>query len=437
MQRRRLTASVITALAFPVNVFTFVPPTTPGKSKISRNYYSNTVDDTLLYRGVRSQRNIGTSILSMYRDVKSEIVDDSWRLKFSSVSKRESKGLIQLRASVNTGAVTEDESNDVVDEGWSGKDQLLVVSFLLILFASFAILLTLLPTGGWRYFLAGGVCASTSHAIATPIDVIKTRKQVDAEYKYEGLMKSALRLVKNEGVVILLAGFGPTVFGYLFEGALKFGLYEVLKPVASRFASYCAFLLKMELKSRIPAYLLCGVVSGYAASLLLCPMEALRIRLVSEPEVGKEGWVQGGMKMVHNEGIRGFFKGMTAMLSKQIPYTVTKQVSFDLITAMIYTNISSLSNSTFVVPFISALMSSILSCISSHPGDMLLSVVNAHEGKRRTREFAKKIYKEDGILGFFTGIAPRFLHVGIIVTSQLLIYDWIKRLFGCGATGLV
>lgn len=132
-------------------------------------------------------------------------------------------------------------------------------------------------------------------------------------------MKSALRLVKNEGVVILLAGFGPTVFGYLFEGALKFGLYEVLKPVASRFASYCAFLLKMELKSRLPAYLLCGVVSGYAASLLLCPMEALRIRLVSEPEVGKEGWVQGGMKMVHNEGIRGFFKGMTAMLSKQIP----------------------------------------------------------------------------------------------------------------------
>lgn len=47
------------------------------------------------------------------------------------------------------------------------------MSFLLIMFASFAILLTLLPTGGWRYFLAGGVCASTSHAIATPIDVIK------------------------------------------------------------------------------------------------------------------------------------------------------------------------------------------------------------------------------------------------------------------------
>ena len=27
--------------------------------------------------------------------------------------------------------------------------------------------------GAWRYFCAGGICAATSHAIPTPIDVIK------------------------------------------------------------------------------------------------------------------------------------------------------------------------------------------------------------------------------------------------------------------------
>lgn len=53
------------------------------------------------------------------------------------------------------------------------KFAIVVASLLFVMLASFAILLTLLPTGGWRYFLAGGVCASTSHAIATPIDVIK------------------------------------------------------------------------------------------------------------------------------------------------------------------------------------------------------------------------------------------------------------------------
>ena len=36
-------------------------------------------------------------------------------------------------------------------------------------------LLKMSPSGSWRYYLAGGICASTSHAITTPIDVVKVR----------------------------------------------------------------------------------------------------------------------------------------------------------------------------------------------------------------------------------------------------------------------
>lgn len=32
--------------------------------------------------------------------------------------------------------------------------------------------------GGWRYYLAGGMCAAISHAIATPIDVVKVRRML-------------------------------------------------------------------------------------------------------------------------------------------------------------------------------------------------------------------------------------------------------------------
>jgi hypothetical protein len=38
-------------------------------------------------------------------------------------------------------------------------------------------IITLSP-GCWRYFVAGGVCAATSHAIATPVDVVKVSKNV-------------------------------------------------------------------------------------------------------------------------------------------------------------------------------------------------------------------------------------------------------------------
>jgi hypothetical protein len=96
--------------------------------------------------------------------------------------------------------------------------------------------------GSWRYFAAGGICASFSHAVATPIDVIKTRQQVDEgnfvshtdgktgtdSYHHSyGIAKTIRNLMKEEGAGILLAGLGPTTIGYFFEGALKFGIYEV------------------------------------------------------------------------------------------------------------------------------------------------------------------------------------------------------------------
>jgi uncharacterized membrane protein (DUF2068 family) len=38
---------------------------------------------------------------------------------------------------------------------------------------AFAALMSVSGPGAWRYFLAGGICAAVSHAITTPIDVVK------------------------------------------------------------------------------------------------------------------------------------------------------------------------------------------------------------------------------------------------------------------------
>lgn len=92
----------------------------------------------------------------------------------------------------------------------------------------------------------------------------------------------------------------------------------------------------------------------------------------------------------------------------------------------------------FTVPLLAAAVASVLACVFSQPGDMLLSLVNAHGGNRRTRDIVKDILRSPrGVRGFFVGMKTRLLHVGLIVTLQLLLYDIIKRLCGIPATGLV
>ena len=257
------------------------------------------------------------------------------------------------------------------------------------------------------------------------------------------MLKSGIKIMKDDGgPKALLAGLGPTTVGYLLEGAIKFGIYEVSKPLVGSMLAWSAALCRLSwINSKILGFIISGGIAGVAASIMLCPMEALRIRLVAEPEMGSNGWIDGGLKMVGNEGVKGFYKSLLAMLTKQVPYTITKNVSFDFITTIAYTTIATrgitiCSKWKLAIPLLSAMLASVLSCISSQPGDMLLSVVNAHRGKKATVDFFNEIMEKEGIVGFFVGIQERFLHVGMIVTLQLLIYDYVKRLVGIAATGL-
>jgi solute carrier family 25 phosphate transporter 3 len=55
----------------------------------------------------------------------------------------------------------------------------------------------------------------------TPIDVVKTRIQIDPALKGKSLLTAGRSIVAAEGTAGLLTGFGPTAVGYLFQGGAK------------------------------------------------------------------------------------------------------------------------------------------------------------------------------------------------------------------------
>ena len=273
--------------------------------------------------------------------------------------------------------------------------------------------------------------------------ILQTRKQVDATLADKNVIEVCRDIYKNEGMGALWAGLGPTVWGYLFEGGVKFGVYEALKPVIAKSLARASSATSLAiLNSQLLAFILCGTVSGLAASFMVCPMEALRIRMVADPEFCRGGMVAYGLKILKREGVAGLGKGMSPMIMKQVPYTLTKNVSFDFLTKFFYSTMRTrgmkiTAGTAFTVPLISAAIASVMSCISSQPGDMVLSVVNAHEGDRRPMDMLRDIVQSDrGIGGLFVGFKTRLLHVGVIVTIQLLVYDYVKRLVGIAATGM-
>jgi hypothetical protein len=70
------------------------------------------------------------------------------------------------------------ESVQLEDTGAiSTKDKAILACFVIVAMGAFSGLLAVSPVGCWRYFAAGGACAAVSHAIPTPIDVVKVSKK--------------------------------------------------------------------------------------------------------------------------------------------------------------------------------------------------------------------------------------------------------------------
>lgn len=285
-----------------------------------------------------------------------------------------------------------------------------------------------------RYFLSGGLCASISHGITTPIDVVKTRIQSDPQ-KYDGLdiVGASKVVLKDDGYGALLKGFGPTVMGYGLEGAAKFGLYESLKPTLAEM---------LNLGTPNVAYIIASVIAGGAASVILCPLERTRIRLVTDPDFSKYNILTGIQRLIEESGAINLFYGLPAMLSKQCPYTLGKQVTYDTVCAALYSMATNAKEAStkIEVSLLAASCAAIVACILSQPGDVILTeTYKEKDCSSPTNSFSKvvtTIYTErQGMSGFYTGLVARLIQVGGIITSQLLLYDFIKQSLGLPATG--
>lgn len=274
-----------------------------------------------------------------------------------------------------------------------------------------------------QFFMAGGICAFVTHAACTPIDVVKTRIQTMSG-KYGGMVDAFRRIVADEGPAMLLKGLGATAGGYFLHGAFKYSFYEVFKTLLAPDAA-------TALKPTFAIAALGGFFAECIACCLLCPMEAVRIRSVSDPNF-PSGVFTGLRVLSSMEGINGLYKGLPAILLKQVPYTVGQFVCFELSLSLVKISVGVLlgGHSSWIVSSLAGLLAGIAAAVLSHPGDTILSKMNQQQSEGSPTAQMWRVAKVEGFFGLFIGLAPRLVQVSLMIMMQFLIYDTIKA--ACG-----
>ncbi|KAF7131365.1 hypothetical protein CNMCM5793_004536 [Aspergillus hiratsukae] len=280
-----------------------------------------------------------------------------------------------------------------------------------------------------RFAFAGAVCCSVTHGAFTPVDVVKTRIQLDPVTYNRGMLGGFRQVIVNEGAGALLTGIGPTFAGYFLQGAFKFSGYEFFKKQSINFLG-----LEKARQNRTAVYSVSAACAEFFASIALCPLEATRIRLVSQPGFAN-GLIGGFGKILKNEGIGAFYRGFGPILLKQVPYTVTKFVVYEKVAETFFARLdkSKLSNSAQTgVNLGSGLIAGFAAAIVSQPADTMLSKINKTKGLPGESTVSRliKIAGELGLRGSFAGLPTRLVMIGGLTAGQFAIYDDIKKALG-------
>jgi solute carrier family 25 (mitochondrial phosphate transporter), member 3 len=230
----------------------------------------------------------------------------------------------------------------------------------------------------------------------------------------------------------LTTGLGATAAGYFVQGWFKFGGVEFFKIQAVQ-----ALGERKAWDMKTTIYLGSAAAAEFIADIFLCPLEAVRIRSVSDPTFCN-GLSDGFVKMAKLEGIGGFYAGFLPILAKQIPYTCAKFVVQGSVADNIYLSMGKTpadvdATSNLGISLLSGVIAGVASAVISHPADTLLSKVNKKGagGDGPMMQRLGNIAKEIGFFKLATvGLVPRCVMIGTLTAGQFGIFDTLMSALG-------
>ncbi|KAE8793760.1 Phosphate carrier protein, mitochondrial [Hordeum vulgare] len=278
--------------------------------------------------------------------------------------------------------------------------------------------------------LGGVLSTGLTHLAVTPLDLVKCNMQVDPS-KYRDISSGFGVLLQEQGLGGFFKGWMATLVGYSSQGACKFGFYEYFKKCYSDIAG-------PENADRLKTviYLAASASAEVIADLALCPMEAVKVRIQTQPGFAR-CLTDGLPKLVRSEGAFGLYKGIVPLWGRQIPYTMMKFACFETIVEMVYKHAVPKPKDQcskplqLAVSFAGGYIAGVLCAAVSHPADNLVSFLNNAKGGT-----VADAITTIGLWGLFTrGLPLRIIMVGTLTGAQWATYDAFKVFVGLPTTG--
>ncbi|XP_005096117.1 solute carrier family 25 member 35 [Aplysia californica] len=297
---------------------------------------------------------------------------------------------------------------------------------------------------GAMEFVLGGLATCGAGFFTNPLEVVKTRMQLQGELKalgqyavhYRNALHAFITIARSDGLLALQSGLVPAIYYQFFMNGSRLGTFQlqVNWGLTKDKNGNHSFLRS------VPAGAFAGCVGAVIGSPFYLIKTQLQAQANHEIAVGHQHpheSMSHGLKTIYkSQGFLGLWRGVSGAVVRVTVGSASQLSTFSAAKNFIEGTKVFAPNS-WVTTFAASMVGGLAVTCFMTPFDVISTrlynqpVCGAGKGTMYTgvADCFLKILRSEGVWGFYKGWGPSYLRLGPHTTISLVLWDQIRKLY--------